>query len=624
MGNDELKRRPEDELSDGDLKLESDQRPREQLLAKLVTGQTIAVAFLTLMTAIGGLLNPSSGLLNLLPLGGIAVAVGLVSYWLLWRQQFRLGGYLFLIGTSAAITANVSIRGYHDASAIYYLWPIVGAAMVLEAQDGLLVAIISTISYLVLVAVQRLGYQVPPFPYDPQGEALLTVGSRVIMFFLLAFLAWLTSQNLGRALRQARQAARGWRELNETLEQRIAERTEELSQRAGELEASNRQNQRRATQLEASAQIARTVAQVLDPDQLLNQVVHLISEHFGHYHTGIFTLDRTGRWAELQAANSEGGQRMLARGHRLAVGAQGVVGFVTNTSQPRVAHNVGADAIYFDNPDLPDTRSEFALPLIARGQIIGALDVQSTQEDAFDADEVAMLSALADQIAAALDNARLYEASQAALAQVQVVQRQYLSEAWNQYSARREADFYEYRASKQVTSEQMRGPESAEGQGVTAGGDGDLHVADQVLNKGATAIATGDADAGHAAAVVAPIKVRDQIIGALGLQGADAGHAWGADEIALIETVADQVAQAMEAARLLDQTQRRARREQLVTEIADKIRAAPDIDGILRTTVQEIRRALGVSHGVIRLGTETHLRPPEDSGLETRDSEGEH
>jgi GAF domain-containing protein len=118
--------------------------------------------------------------------------------------------------------------------------------------------------------------------------------------------------------------------------------------------------------------------------------------------------------------------------------------------------------------------------------------------------------------------------------------------------------------------------------------------------------------------VVAPIKVRGQVIGTLGFedmaapgenQGTD--RVWSTDEIALIETVADQIGQAMEAARLLNDAQRRARQEQLVTEITGRIRSAPDIDGILRTAVQEIRQALGVSHGVIRLGTETHLRPPE-------------
>jgi GAF domain-containing protein len=119
--------------------------------------------------------------------------------------------------------------------------------------------------------------------------------------------------------------------------------------------------------------------------------------------------------------------------------------------------------------------------------------------------------------------------------------------------------------------------------------------------------------------------VRGEIIGALGLQEAyeETGHVWSDEDIALIETVADQVGQALEAARLYNEAQRRAHREQLVTDITGKIRSAPDIEGILRVAVQEIRRGLGVSHGVIRLGTETHLRPPTKSAFETEVLESE-
>ena len=386
-------------------------------------------------------------------------------------------------------------------------------------------------------------------------------------------------------------------------------RSAELSQRTEELEKSSQQYERRAAQLEASAQIAHAVAALLNPEQLLTQVVHLLSEAFGHYHTGVFLLDETGQWAELHAANSTGGQRMLERGHRLDVGARGIVGHVTQTGEPRVALNVGADVIYFDNPDLPDTRSEIALPLIARGQVIGVLDVQSTAENAFDEEDMTVLSSLANQIAVALDNARLYEASQKALAQVRAVQQQYVRDTWREYTAQSETDFYEYQLTPMA-------PVATRGPSTKAAGEEPLPETDEALNTDNTVVSAGDD--GQTATIVAPIKVRGQVIGTLGFEDTAApdedqgtGRVWSTDEIALIETVADQIGQAMEAARLLNDAQRRARQEQLVTEITSRIRSAPDIDGILRTAVQEIRQALGVSHGVIRLGTETHLRPPE-------------
>lgn len=379
------------------------------------------------------------------------------------------------------------------------------------------------------------------------------------------------------------------------LEARVAERTEELRWRVTELEASSRQSQRRAVLLEASAEVAHVVASMLDPDRLLGQVVQLISERFGHYHTGVFLLDETHHWAVLRAASSEGGQRMLTRGHRLEVGQQGIIGYVTSTGRPRIALDVGADAVYFDNPDLPQTRSEVGLPLITRGQLIGALDVQSTQEAAFDDEDITVLSSLADQIATALDNAHLYEASQSALARLEAVQRRYAGEVWGEQIARYETDFYEYRVGGPIDP-------------LTAGKE-DAPGVEKVMQEGGTAVQVGGDR--QVATLATPIRVRGgHVIGALGLQKEGLDMAWSSDQVALVETVAAQVAQAMEAVHLIDETRRYAERERLVAEITAKIRSAPDMGSILRIAVQEIRRALGVSHGYIRLGTETHLRPP--------------
>ncbi|MGB9777653.1 MAG: HAMP domain-containing protein, partial [Anaerolineae bacterium] len=117
---------------------------------------------------------------------------------------------------------------------------------------------------------------------------------------------------------------------------------------------------RRTAQLEAAAFIARRAAEIRDVDTLLNETVRLISDRFGFYHAGIFLIDEAGEYAVLRAASSEGGRRMLARGHRLAVGKVGIVGTVAGTGRPRIALDVGADAVFFDNPDLPRTRSEMA------------------------------------------------------------------------------------------------------------------------------------------------------------------------------------------------------------------------------------------------------------------------
>ncbi|HLF28575.1 MAG TPA: GAF domain-containing protein [Anaerolineae bacterium] len=167
--------------------------------------------------------------------------------------------------------------------------------------------------------------------------------------------------------------------------------------------------ERRAKQLVTAAEVARDVADLRTLDDLLNQVVHAITERFGFYHVGIFLLGELAEYAVLRAANGEDGQRMLARGHRFKVGGAGVVGYAIATGQPHITMDVVDDPLFFANPDLPLTRSEMAVPLKVKDQVIGALDVQSTTENAFTEGDVILLSTLADQVSIAIVNARLFE-----------------------------------------------------------------------------------------------------------------------------------------------------------------------------------------------------------------------
>ena len=140
----------------------------------------------------------------------------------------------------------------------------------------------------------------------------------------------------------------------------------------------NRRNERRARQFEAIAQVARVIATIQDLDTLLPRVTQVISQQFGFYHVGIFMWDENHEFAVLVAANSEGGQHMLKRGHKLGIGQTGIVGFVAATGTSRIALDVGADAVFFDNPDLPLTRSELALPYM--WQMASEWDVQAQRK----------------------------------------------------------------------------------------------------------------------------------------------------------------------------------------------------------------------------------------------------
>jgi GAF domain-containing protein len=173
--------------------------------------------------------------------------------------------------------------------------------------------------------------------------------------------------------------------------------------------------EKRFAQIQAAAEVGKAVAAQHELDELLPLTTHLISSRFGFYHVGIFLLDSRKEFAILMAANSSGGKKMLDRKHKLRVGTEGIVGTVASSGEARIALDVGADAFYFDNPDLPQTRSEMALPLIAGSEVQGILDVQSLEPNAFAAEDIPTLQILADQLAIAVQNARLLRDTQEAL-----------------------------------------------------------------------------------------------------------------------------------------------------------------------------------------------------------------
>jgi len=165
----------------------------------------------------------------------------------------------------------------------------------------------------------------------------------------------------------------------------------------------------RSTQLLTAADVSKSISTILDPEQLIRETVELIQDRFGFYYVGLFLVENGAEFAVLHAGTGEAGRRMLAIDHRLPVGGQSMVGRCVASGEARIALDVGEEAVHFDNPYLPETRSELALPLNVRGECIGALTVQSQQESAFSAGDVTILQSMADQLAVALLNARLYD-----------------------------------------------------------------------------------------------------------------------------------------------------------------------------------------------------------------------
>jgi len=353
------------------------------------------------------------------------------------------------------------------------------------------------------------------------------------------------------------------------LESRVAERTGDLENRSKELEVANLRIRRRAAQFEALAQVTQSITSIRDLQALLPRITAVVSENFGFYHVGIFLLDEISEYAVLIAANSAGGKRMLERSHRLRVGEEGIVGYAASTGKPRIALDVGQDAVFFNNLDLPETHSEMALPLISKNIIVGVLDVQSIEVAAFTNEDIQMLSLLADQVSLAIENARLFDETRKALAEAEMMTRRTTREAWARLPEQQKLLGFRYDVAGASPLKQL----------VKLAGSGQ----DEGKGKKAPTNQT-----------VVPIELRGEVIGDLVVQS-PVGNSWSKDEIDLIKAVAERVALSAENARLFEETTARADRERLVSEITSKIRSNNDPQSMIQTAIQELRSALGAS-----------------------------
>ena len=344
--------------------------------------------------------------------------------------------------------------------------------------------------------------------------------------------------------------------------------------------------ERRAKYLETTSQISGVLTSIYDVDDLLNTVAHLISENFGFYHVGVFILDEKQEFAVLRAANSEGGWRMLAREHKLKVGEQGIVGFVTGSGQSRIQQQVaGDDSVHFKNPDLPHTRSELALPLKVGEVIFGALDVQSTEEQAFTEEDVSVLQVLADSVSVAIQNTRLVQQLQGSLETERRIYGELTREAWTSLLKRKSSSpaFRSDGFSTQTTTTPLS------------------PIGRQAFSQGKSVIPDFDTDR-NVYPIAVPVRVRGgvtvAVIETIKLQSAGP---WTKEEINILESVSEDLGIALENARLVEETQRKAQRDRIAAELASKIWASSDVDNILQTAVRELGSALQVSRGSIQL-----------------------
>ncbi|HSM71124.1 MAG TPA: GAF domain-containing protein [Anaerolineales bacterium] len=539
------------------------ERRRAQLLSAL--SLILVIAFTAAVLS-----NPQSVTVFIIFLG-LTLAAYIVSR----TRFFKIGAYLFSFGFTSI--AYITLFNGSANSVDTALSSIVPIALILASailsQRGFFILVIATVTATGSIQV----YADPKYINDPSfsfGRTVGTITSTGII--LVGITAFRTSVERAR-LKEVEDINTELEDLTSNLEQRVNERT-------AELEAANQRTSQRAAQLQAITELSEAIAELDDLSELFTAVTNLISERFGFYHVGIFLVDSEKEFAVLQSANSEGGKTMLARGHRLALGT-GVVGYSAQTGQPRIALDVGADAVFFDNPDLPNTRSEVALPLKSRDDIVGVLDVQSTQPGAFSNEDLQVLTTLANQVSIAFENTRLLSDTRAALDQVQEVYNEFTRTEWSRAVSIAEQPGFRYQSGRiEILEDALQSPD------VVAAVENGRIVVSQV----------NGSEEKRGTTLAVPVKLREQVIGVLHIESDNSSHEWNEDEVSLVQAVAERAAIALENARLFQDARRRASKEQLISEASARIGSALDLENILQTTAEELERVLGGSEVLIQ------------------------
>lgn len=486
------------------------------------------------------------------------VLLGLAAVTLLPKIRYRTRVAYLVLGIFLVGQVTLIADGLYGSGRMFLLAVPIATGLLFGVQGSFLALSISLLIFIVtgllMVGGMGSGSLLASGVENTSLDAWMKAGASfafvsTVMTGSLAFIL----QSLDTSINKEKRLVGDLENERARLEHRVLQRTQDL--------------EHRLVYTRAAAEVIRTVGGYLKSEQLLPKIVQLVQERFNLYFVGVFLLDEQRHLALLKAGSGEAGTAMLENGYQLQVNETSTVGWSIHHKQPRLAFDVGFEAVRFNYPFLPMTRSELSLPLVGGRGVFGALMIQSTEVNAFDQEDLTTFQGIADVLATAMENARLFEQLEQSLEEIQTLHRQYIQDAW-----------------KDVTR--------------------------AVENRQFLTSETGTAPASDGYPVDIPIKLRDQEIGVLTLE-MDRPNLT-AEEQALVEAVTTQAAVALENVRLLEKNQRQAGYERLLADISRKARSSTDLETILRVTVKELGQVLGASDGVI------HLEIPETTDEEVR------
>ncbi len=410
--------------------------------------------------------------------------------------------------------------------------------------SALILGLVTTAGFDSGIIYQLLSFQ----PLNSPG-ALPSGSGWVVSILVLAVLGTATILFTISMINNLKMTIVRRRKLYEETERKTAQLEQQVNEATEDAE-------RRLIQIRTASDIARSISSLQDPKMILQQVVDQIQQRFNLYYVGVFLVDESQN-AVLKAGTGQAGQRMIAAGHQLQVGGTSMIGWCIANRQPRIALDVGKEPVRFNNPHLPETRSELALPILSHSESLGALTIQSTRPNAFDENDIRVLQGITDSLAIALENAILFEKTEQNLEEIRSLNQAYLRQGWTEAAA--------FNGDIQYTYENKKSK-----------------------NENAANL------------IQVPMILRDQVIGQISLETDKSNLS--PDDLEFVEAVTTQTALALENARLIDETQRKAFQEETISHLSVEFSRGLNIEGIITNAVKELSRLPAVSEVSIYLG----------------------
>ncbi len=498
------------------------------------------------------------------------VVTALVGLVLLHRGYVSSASLVLILSSWAVLSYNAwNENGIQDTSFFGQIIVVLVAGLLLGWKTSLVMAGFTIVVGWGLAMGETIGL-VTPADSGPYSLAAETT----VVFAVSAVVLALTTAGLSNALARAHKNERNLTQSNQELqaiktflEERVTERTRGL---------------------ETVAALSERLNAILNVNQLLEELVNQVKDTFDYYHVHIYLVDTQQKLLVMRAGVGEAGAAMKAQGHAIAINAPtSLVARAARTGQIVSVENVRQASDWLPNPLLPDTYSEMAVPIVLEGQTVGVLDVQQDKIGSLGDTDAYLLRVLANQIAVAIRNARLFAGVEESLARARAVEERYLAQSWQSFE---ETQRRAYRlVSAGSTGESLTEPEMLEFSQLAF----EQREPVQMINHS------------NAHTILAPVTLANKTIGSFQLHRLGQNEQpWTEDDLALVQAVLDQVAQAAENLRLFNETRERASREQEIREITDKLRAAPNLDSLLEIAARELGHRLGVRHTVLELGVD--------------------